>query len=105
MRSLVFVFAALLCSTGAVQAEDICPNGAAYKVSTTGETIVLKHSGIGKSEFSPGAGPQYGMALDLVTQTGERGAVVGPMRSMMFVSDPETLTKAGYQWDQVSADP
>ena len=65
-------------------------------MSTTDETLV-KHFGIGKSEFAAGAGPQTGMALDLVTQAGERGAVFGPMRSMMFVSDPDTLTKAGYQ--------
>jgi hypothetical protein len=41
-----------------------------------------------------------------VTQTGERGAIAGPMRSSMFVSDPETLAKAGYTWEQdVPKDP
>ena len=66
-------------------ADDTCPNGAAYRVSTTGETIVVKRSGVGESVFSPGGAPQAGMALDLVTQTGERGAIFGPMRSYMFV--------------------
>ena len=105
MRSLVFAGAALTCSFGVAQADDTCPNGAAYGVSTTGETIVVKRSGVGESVFSPGGAPQAGMALDLVTQTGARGAIFGPMRSYMFVSDPETLTKGGYRWDPASADP
>lgn len=105
MRASIFAAAALACSLGAAQADDICPNGAAYKVSTTGETVVVKHSGFGQSVFSPGGKPQTGMALDLVTRTGERGAIAGPMRSYMFATDPETLTKHGYRWNPVSADP
>jgi hypothetical protein len=46
------------------------------------------------------------VAFDLVTPMGERGAIFGPMRSSMFVSDPDTLTKAGYTWGEaVPTDP
>ena len=105
MRLLILAIAVLSCLIGTSQADEACPNGTAYEVSTTGETVVVKRSGIGQSVFSPGGEPQVGMALDLVTQTGERGAIFGPMRSYMFASDPETLTRDGYRWESVSPDP
>ena len=105
MKAFLFALATLACSGASALAEDTCPNGAAYEVSTNGETIIVKRFGIGETEFAKGAGPQAGMALDLVTATGERGAIAGPMRSYMFVTDPDTLTKQGYQWHPVSADP
>jgi hypothetical protein len=105
MRLFAVAVATLACSIGSLHADETCLNGTAYKVSTTGETVVVKRSGIGESVFSPGDKPQTGMALDLVTQTGERGAIFGPMRSYMFATDPETLTKHGYQWSPASPDP
>ena len=105
MKPFLFALAILVCLSATAAAEDTCPNGTAYKVSANGETIVVKRFGIGETEFAQGAGPQPGMALDFVTQTGIRGAVFGPMRSIMFVTDPETLTKAGYQWEPASPDP
>jgi hypothetical protein len=93
------------CSFGLAHADDICPNGAVYSVEPAGKTVVVKRFGIGESEFAPGKPPLPGMALDLVTDTGERGALFGPMRSSMFITDPDTLTEHGYKWRPVTADP
>ena len=105
MRLSVLVAATLVCSFGVAHADDVCANGAIYKIEPADRTVVVKRFGIGKSAFAPGAPPIDGMALDLVTDTGERGAIFGPMRSSMFVTDPDTLTKAGYTWQPVTADP
>jgi hypothetical protein len=104
MRLMIVAIAALACSVGSLRADEICPNGAVYKIDTTGKTLVVKRRGIGQSRFTTDGPLQYGMALDLVTEDGQRGAIFGPMRSYMFVSDPDTLTKHGYTWKPALAD-
>ena len=105
MKPVLLAVAAWVCSFGPAFADDVCPNGAIYKVLEVDKTVIARRFGLGKSAFAPGGPPIPGMALDLVSDTGESWAIAGPMRSSMFHTDPDTLTKAGYRWEPVHIDP
>src|SRR3954464_15782587 len=87
--------------------EAICKYGAIYR-TFSGKRIIVRRYGTGMSSFqADGSGPrQVGTALDFVVEkTGERGAIYGPMRSYMFVTDLAVLNRQGYRWRSVPADP
>jgi hypothetical protein len=89
--------------------EAICKYGAIYRtLSGKHKRIIVTRYGYGSNSFQPdGSGPkQAGVALEFVVEkTGERGAIYGPMRSHMFVTDLAVLKRLGYRWGKVAADP
>lgn len=82
-----------------------CKKGAVYQSMQSGSKIVVKRIGSGKSDFTGTGRKQAAMALDFVTDDGQRGAIYGPMRSIMFPADVKGLTKDGFRWRAASSDP
>lgn len=108
-RALPLLAAVVVSSLGmSVSAEAAeCSHGATYKVSGSERTIVAMRLATGTSSFQAGgSGPrQAGIALEFVTDTGDRGYIYGPMRSYMFATDASVLRKLGYRWSKVRSDP
>jgi hypothetical protein len=103
MRLLFLVYTfAICCVSPTLGAE--CPKGALFESGSTGAKILVTHIGIGQSRFAQGGTLQAGIALEILSKEGERGAIFGPMRSYMFVTDPDYLEKEGYQWQPVEED-
>lgn len=95
----------MVMTIAASPAAAVCQKGAVYNSQATGHTIVVKRVGFGKSRFTPGGPLQAGVALDIRTPDGERGALFGPMRSYMFLTDLKYLKRDGYRWQAAGADP
>ncbi len=82
-----------------------CHKGVLYRSATDTRTVLVKRIGTGMSPFSYTGPAQPGMALDLITPLGQRGAIYGPMRSYMFITDLRNLTEQKYKWRAADADP
>lgn len=85
-----------------------CEFGTVYESTKSGTAILVMRIGSGSNSFqADGSGPkQQGVALDFfLTDSGERGAIYGPMRSYMFATDLDTLTQLGYRWKNAEPDP
>lgn len=102
---LRYTMAVLLAGFTAVPATASCPNGAVYTSMQSGQSILVKRIGSGMSQFTPGGDKQAAIALDFVLADGQRGAIFGPMRSVMFPVESRFLTAEGYTWQPAGHDP
>ncbi|MGX5722383.1 hypothetical protein [Shinella zoogloeoides] len=104
MKTIILATIVSLAFAPGAKAEN-CKKGAVYQSLQSGSKIVVKRIGSGKSDFTGIGRKQAAMALDFFTDDGQRGAIYGPMRSIMFPADVKELTKDGFRWRPASADP
>lgn len=102
---LRYTMTMMLAGMTAVPAAASCSNGAVYTSMQSGQSILVKRIGSGWNQFTPDGAKQAAIALDLVFADGQRGAIFGPMRSVMFQVDRQFLAAEGYTWQPASRDP
>ncbi|TPK96393.1 hypothetical protein FJ934_09610 [Mesorhizobium sp. B2-4-12] len=71
---------------------EICPKGVLFKSLESGAIATVTRHGFGYAYFTMERDHlQPAVAAEILTKEGEHGFIYGPMRSYMFVVDPETL--------------